>query len=125
MDWRLAADTARRFGWLPVLRITLGACQALFGTAVADGLAPPRLPPWLRLFPAAPAAPGAVSRSLLPLRLFPGPAAKLRYLARLVLRPTLSDRRLVPLPRPLEFLYRPIRVARLGTRWLRPRAETR
>jgi len=116
IDGAAVGDKARRFGLGAVVAITLGACRALLGTPVPPGAPAVAPPPWLDLFPATPGALGVWRGVLYPARLLEGPSAGLRYLARVLLRPTLAERRLVRLPATLRPLYSPLRVLRLGLR---------
>jgi hypothetical protein len=122
VDWSQVARRAQAFGWREVVRLTLCACRDLLGTPAPSALATGRLPGWLAPYPDAVDDAGGWGANLLPVRLLPGFGGKAGYLGRLLLRPTISDRRLVRLPRPLGFLYYPLRVVRLGTRWTRPGA---
>ncbi len=119
VDWGRVAERAAAFGWSEVVRLTLCACRDLLESPVPPALAAGRLPGWVRLYPRAEDVSGGWGASLVPLRLLPGLGDKAGYLGRLVLRPTIADRRLVSLPRGLGFLYYPLRVVRLGARWAR------
>jgi hypothetical protein len=75
------------------------------------------LPGWLDLFPATPDALDIWRGALYPARLFARPSEKVGYLARVLLVPTLAERRLIRLPASLRALYYPLRPLRLGGRW--------
>jgi hypothetical protein len=115
IDWQKLGAKARRLGWEDMLRITLSACRNLFSTPIPEEFSLPRLPPWVKLFPAAPAP--LWQSFLFPLRLLKRPSDKLRYLLRALLWPTLAERRLLRLPSSLDFLYYPLRPLRLGCKW--------
>lgn len=123
MDWARVDDTARRFGWRRLVAVTLTACDRLLGTRIPPGFALSRLPPWVTLFPATPPATAAWREALFPLHLVPGVSAKLAYLGRLVLQPTLAEHRLLRLPRGVSLLYSPLRLLRLGGKWGWPLAQ--
>jgi hypothetical protein len=115
IDWPKLGAKARRLRWEDMLRITLSACRILFSTPIPEEFSLPQLPPWVKLFPAAPAP---LWQSLLfPLRLLKRPSDKLRYLLRALFWPTLAERRLVRLPSSLGFLYYLLRPLRLGCKW--------
>jgi hypothetical protein len=75
------------------------------------------LPGWLELFPATPDPLDIWQGALYPARLFARPSERLGYLARVLLVPTLAERRLIRLPRRLRALYYLLRPLRLGGRW--------
>jgi putative nucleotidyltransferase-like protein len=114
LDWTGVHDRAQRFGLERALHLTLGACRALLGTplpSALEGHAPPRR---LRALRAAPVTIGGWRETLSAVRLFSRPADQLRYLGRLLLRPTLAEWSLVQLPAQLRFLYYGLRPLRLG-----------
>lgn len=115
LDWRRVRETAQRFGWLPALEQTLGACRSLLGTPPPPGLDPVAPAGWVPALDGQPVgeAPGA----LVPLRVIGSSAGRVRYLLRQVLVPTLAERRLVRLPSALGALYFPLRPVRLGGKW--------
>jgi len=117
MDWHEARRVANGLDLTRVVRVSLSACHALFGTAFPAAFPPVTLPPWLRLYPEAPAASDMWKDALLPARLLSGTRARLMYLARVLLRPTLAERRALQLPPALEPLYYAVRPLRLGCRW--------
>lgn len=121
-DWDDVARLAAELGVTDAVRISLAACHALFATPLPDALGPVALPRWLRLYPAEPAETDMWSDALFPARLIAGPAARLGYLARVLLRPTLADRRVLRLPDALSVLYYPLRLLRLSGRWTWGRA---
>jgi hypothetical protein len=117
LDWVRVRDKAARFGLGDVLGITLGACRTLLGTPMPPE-APARTPPaWVHLFPSTTHPQDIWQGGLYPVRLFNRPSEKLRYLARVLLVPTLGERRLVRLPAGLGALYYALRPLRLGGRW--------
>jgi Uncharacterised nucleotidyltransferase len=116
IDWPRVAAKAAWLGWDDVLALTLGACRARLDTAVPMGVAVRPLPRWLTVFPAEPSPGSVLPNALFPLRVL-RPAWKLRYLAHLLLVPTLAERRALGLPSRLGFLYYLIRPARLALRW--------
>jgi hypothetical protein len=114
LDWAGVEDRAQRFGLQRALHLTLGACRTLLGTPLPPALgghAPPRR---LRVLRGAPVTIGGWLETLSAVRLFSRPADRLRYLGRLLLRPTLAEWSLVRLPFPLRFLYYGLRPLRLG-----------
>jgi Uncharacterised nucleotidyltransferase len=114
IDWAGVEDRAQRFGLERALHLTLGACRTLFGTSLPpelDGHPPPRR---LRVLRAAPVTVGGWRETLSAVRLFSRPTDQLRYLGRLLLRPTLAEWSLVRLPSSLRFLYYGLRPLRLG-----------
>lgn len=115
VDWARLHATARRLGLDRVLAITLGACAAVLDTPL-PAAAPRRVPAWLDLFPAAPPPLDLWQAARYPARLFPRPADKLRYLARVLLLPTLAERRALALPAGLRAAYVPLRPLRLAGR---------
>jgi len=117
VNWAEVWGKARRFGLVDVLRITLAACLALLETPIPAHIAVGGLPRWLSLFPSAPGSLGIWREAVYPARLFARPSEKLSYLARVLLLPTLAERRLVRLPAALRMLYYPLRPLRLGGKW--------
>ena len=113
-DWDTVTDKAHRFGLDRVLTLSLSACQALFGTPLPPAYSGRPVPPWLPLFPAAAPQMGEWREALQVRRLFRRPQDRLRYLARVVFRPTLGELELVRLPLGLRALYYPLRLARLA-----------
>jgi hypothetical protein len=117
LDWEKVRAKADRFGLTDVLEISLQASAALFDTPDPSSPPAPALPGWLDLFPATPDPLDIWQGALYPARLFARPSERLGYLARVLLVPTLAERRLVRLPRRLRALYYPLRPLRLGGRW--------
>jgi hypothetical protein len=115
LDWQTVRDIAERFGWLPALRRTLGVCQQLLGTPTPPGIT--ALPPEPSVPALAASADGMEPGPLLPLRLMGHVAERARYLLRLLLVPTLAERRLLRLPSALGLLYYPLRPVRLAGKW--------
>lgn len=116
-DWDEVGRIARSLELTQTVRLSLSVCQALYGTPLPRALPSLPLPRWLRLYPAAPAPAGMWNDAILPSRLLDGPGARLGYLARVLLRPTLAERRLLPLPAALMPLYYALRPLRLGCRF--------
>jgi len=117
LDWEKVRAKADRFGLTEVLQISLQASAALFDTPLPSGPPARALPGWLDLFPATPVPLDIWQGALYPARLFARPFDKVRYLARVLLVPTLAERRLIRLPDSLRALYYPLRPLRLGGRW--------
>ena len=113
LDWDALTDTARGYGLERVLSLGLSACESLFETPLPPEYAGRPVPPWLMLFPASAAPLGEWRDALEIRRLFPRPQERLRYLARIALRPTLGELALVRLPAALRPLYYPLRLLRL------------
>jgi hypothetical protein len=113
-DWDTVTDKAHRFGLDRALEISLSACQALFGTPLPPAYAERPIPSWLPLFPASAPQMGEWREALLVRRLFRRPQDRLRYLARIALRPTLGELEFVRLPPGLRPLYYPLRLVRLA-----------
>src|SRR5262249_52518798 len=118
VDWVRLVDKARRLGWEKILQLTLSTCHALFDTPVPNDLSRRVRPRWLRTFPELPVEPGLWQEALFATRLFSGMSAKLGYLGRLLLLPTIREHELVSLPSPMGVLYYPLRPLRLAGRWL-------
>jgi hypothetical protein len=114
LDWTGVQDRARRFGLERALHLTLGACRTLLGTPLPPALARHAPPRRLRVLRVAPVTVGGWQEALSAVRLFSRPADKLRYLGRLLLRPTLAEWSLARLPSSLRFLYYGLRPLRLG-----------
>ena len=117
LDWDVLTQKAERFGWRDVLALTLGACDALLDTPIPPRVGVVTPPPWMRLFPASPVAPGR-DDTLFAARLFRPLGRKLGYLARVCFVPTLAERGLVSLPRLVFGLYFVLRPIRLLGRWI-------
>ena len=117
LDWEKVRAKADRFGLTEVLEISLQASAALFDTPLPSSPPARALPGWLELFPATLDPLDIWQGALYPARLFARPSEKVRYLARVLLVPTLAERRLIRLPASLRALYYPLRPLRLGGRW--------
>jgi hypothetical protein len=117
LDWEKVRAKADRFGLTEVLEISLQASAALFDTPLPSSPRTRALPGWLGLFPATPDPLDIWQGALYPARLFARPSEKVRYLAGVLLVPTLAERRLIRLPASLRALYYPLRPLRLGGRW--------
>jgi hypothetical protein len=116
VDWAAARARAARFGLADALDTTLGMCAAVLGTAIPPGARTRSVPQGLALFPAAPAAPDIWRDALFPARLFHRNTARLGYLTRVLLVPTVADRRWLRVPRALRGLYYAVRPLRLIAR---------
>ena len=117
VDWARARERAEPLGLADALDLTLGASTALLGTPIPPGAQVRPVPRWVPLFPAMPAAADIWRDALLPARLFCRPAARAAYLTRVLLVPTLAERRLIRLPPSLRGLYYALRPLRLLARW--------
>jgi hypothetical protein len=113
-DWDTVTDKAHRFGLDRALELSLSTCLALFGTPLPPAYADRPVPAWLPLFPASAPQMGEWREALLVRRLFRRPQDRLRYLARIALRPTLGELGFVRLPLGLRLLYYPLRLVRLA-----------
>jgi hypothetical protein len=114
VDWDTVTVKAHRFGLDRALGFSLSACQALFGTPLPLAYSGRPFPSWLPLFPASAPQMGEWREALLARHLFRRPQDRLRYLARIALRPTLGELELVRLPQGLRALYYPLRLVRLA-----------
>jgi hypothetical protein len=115
VNWEKVLNKAKRLGWEELLRLTFQACHALFDTPVPANLSRGVLPRWLKIFPSS--ASVSWKGAFLATRLLRSPSAKLRYAARVFLVPTLAEHRLVRFPSLFAFLYYPLRLLRLGSKW--------
>jgi hypothetical protein len=128
VDWEKVRENAARSDLERVLRLSLGACGALLGTPVPDGLRLDSLPPWLVPLPVRLPLPDEWRDAFFATRLKGRLSAKLRYLARVLVVPSSADRRLLPLPSPLRGFYclvRPLRLGSEGACWLARRGSRR
>lgn len=116
IDWAHVRETAERLGWEEVVRLTLSACHTLFATPLPAQFPVRELPPWLRLFPHAPAS-WTWQDAFFPLHLLKRRSDRLRYALGALLVPTLTERQCLRLPFPLLFLYYPLRPLRAGCKW--------
>jgi hypothetical protein len=122
IDWEKVRDLAARLGWGKALRLTLSICRSLLDTPVPGGFVDIPPPRWWSFPP--PEATGLWGEALFAVRLLERPEDKLAYLGRLLLAPTLADRRLLPrasIFTPAAYGVRPLR---LLARWGRPLART-
>jgi hypothetical protein len=117
LDWDEVVRIAGSLELTRVVRLSLSVCNALYGTPLPEGLPPMPLPRWLSLYPEVPVPANMWNDAILPSRLLDGPGAKFRYLARVLLRPTLAERRFLRLPAALGPLYYALRPLRLGCRF--------
>ena len=113
-DWETVTDKAHRFGLDRALEISLSACRVLFGTPLPPAYAERPVPSWLPLFPTPAPQMGEWRESLLVRHLFRRRLDRLRYLARIALRPTLGELGFMRLPLGLRALYYPLRLVRLA-----------
>lgn len=117
IDWEKLGVKAKRLGWEELLQFSLSASFALFSTPIPTVYLRAAHPSWRPLFPASSSASDSWDESLFAIRLLRCRSDKLRYLARILLIPTLAERHLVRLPVFLELLYYPLRPLRLGCKW--------
>jgi len=122
VPWDTVFELATAFGWDEAVRVSLGLCEILFDTPVPERCAGTPLPAWLRVFPSMPTPGDIWADALVPVRLLRRPDLRLRYLARVLLLPTLADRRALRLPDALSALYYPFRPLRLCGRFAWDRA---
>jgi hypothetical protein len=113
-DWDTVTDKAHRFGLDRALEVGLSACRVLFGTPLPPAYSERPVPSWLPLFPASAPQMGEWREAASVGRLFRRPQDRLRYLARIALRPTLGELEFVRLPIGLRALYYPLRLVRLS-----------
>jgi hypothetical protein len=113
-DWDTVTDKAHRFGLDRALEVGLSACRVLFGTPLPPAYSERPVPAWLPLFPTSAPHVGEWREALLVRRLFRRPQDRLRYLARIALRPTLGELGFMRLPPGLRTLYYPLRLVRLA-----------
>jgi hypothetical protein len=121
VDWDRLAAKADGLGWGQALRLTLGLCRALFGTAVPEHLAR-EAPRWA--LAQLHGRDMAWKDALIPARVLDRRADRLAYLARLFLRPTILEHRVVGLPTRLSRIYFLLRPLRLAARWAGPIAAS-
>jgi hypothetical protein len=90
----------------------------LFGTPIPDGFAPQSLPQHLKLFPASLSTFESENewRLFYP-QLLKRPSEKLRWWAEMLFVARLADRRFLPLPPSLSFMYYVLRPLRLICKW--------
>jgi hypothetical protein len=117
IDWAKVRLQAGRVGWENVVELTLSACHTLFGTPIPPHFSLRTLPPWVHLFPADSLPTDAWREVLAQSRLLKSPLAQWRYLMRVLLIPTLTDRRLIQLPSGLAGLYYPLRLLRVAIKY--------
>ncbi len=113
--WEKVRATAEHFGWEELLSITLHICHTLFETSVPSVFTRDTIPSWVGFFPAS--APDHWSNAFFATRFLKTPLERLRYVARVLLIPTLAELRTFPLPSFLGFLYYPLRPLRLACKW--------
>jgi len=115
IDWEKVREKAARAGWEEAARLTFSACHALFDTPIPANFSLGALPPWLKLFPASASA--SWTDAFFPARLLRRRSEKLRFFLRVLLVPTLAERRLLRLPSFFRLLYYPLRPLRLACKW--------
>ena len=118
LDWEKVRAKADRFGLTDVLEISLQASAALFDTPLPSRPGAHALARLARASsrPRPIRSTSGRARST-PRASSPGPRRRLRYLARVLLVPTLAERRLIRPAGRLRALYYPLRPLRLGGRW--------
>jgi hypothetical protein len=121
IDWDRLAAKADGLGWGRALRLTLSLARELFGTTIPKILAV-QTPRWV--LAQLHGRDAAWKDALIPARVLDRRAARLRYLARLFLRPTILERRVVGVPPALSRIYYPLRPLRLAARWTGPIAAS-
>jgi hypothetical protein len=121
IDWEKVGGLAARLGWGKALRLTLGICHALLDTPVPRELSSVPSP---RFWSFPPAESALWGEALFAVRLLERPADKVAYLGRLLLMPTLADRRLLPSPSVFAPAAYGVRPLRLAARVARPLART-
>ncbi len=124
-EWKKLRAKAERLGLERILFLTLGACHTVLRTPMPQDFSATKLPKWLKLFPARSNPADIWEQNLFPVRLFPRLSEKLRYLARVLLVPTLAEQRDLGLPQFLRFLYYPLRPLRLVCKWSSAQAASR
>jgi putative nucleotidyltransferase-like protein len=117
VDWQKVKGKAGRLGLKPVVEQTLSACALLLGTPLPSPFVPRALPAGVRLFPAAPSHAGSWQASRFQLYLLNRPTDKLRWLATALFVPSEIEYKLLQLPSWLSFLYYPLRLLRLSSKW--------
>jgi hypothetical protein len=121
IDWVRLAAKADGLGWGRALRLTLGFCRALFGTTIPEILAL-EAPRWA--LAQLHGRDMAWKDALIPARVLDRRLDRLGYLLRLLLRPTILERRAVGLPAALSRIYYLLRPLRLAARWAGPMAAS-
>lgn len=122
VSWDAVFELAGAFGWDEAVRISLRLSETLFDTPVPERCAGTPLPGWLRVFPSTTSSGDMWADALVPLHLIRRPELRLGYLARVLLVPTLADRRVLRLPDALSALYYLLRPLRLCGRFTWDRA---
>jgi len=122
VPWDAVFEIAAAFGWDEAVRVSLSLCETLFDSPVPERCAGTPLPTWVRVFPSIQPAGDIWADALVPLQMLRRPDLRLRYLARVLLLPTLADRRALRLPDALFALYYALRPLRLCGRFTWDRA---
>lgn len=117
IDWQKVREMAERFELDLAAGPTLAACSLLFGTPMPPGFASAALPPGVQLFPASLAPSESWKAPLFQPRLLKRRSEKLRWLAEMFFVARVADRRFLPLPARLGFLYYFLRPLRLTCKW--------
>jgi hypothetical protein len=115
IDWEKLTGKAKQLGWQELLRISFLSCHSLFDTPIPKKYLLGELPSWVKLFPDS--APANLSGAFFATRFLTRTSDKLRYVARVLLVPTLAEWRLVQLPAFVSYLYYPLRPLRLMCKW--------
>ena len=118
IDWWQVRENAERFELNSVEGPTLTACSSLFGTPTPPGFSAAAIPAGVQLFPGSLAPSEAWKAPLFYSRLLKRPSEKLRWLVEMFFVARLADRRFLPLPPSLSFLYYTLRPLRLSCNWL-------
>jgi hypothetical protein len=116
IDWSIVRERAGELGWHEIVQITLGLSHLLLETPMPAELRAGNLPSWLETFELGGEPSGAWRNALFPMRLLPGRIDRLAHLARVLLVPTLAERRVARLPSSLAPFYYVLRPLRLGGR---------
>ena len=118
VDWQKMKEKAGRLGLHRAVEWTLSACSLVLGTAVPGPFVFRALPAGVRLFPAAPAHAGSWQAARFQLYMLDRRADKLRWFAAALLAPSENEYALLRLPPWLRFLYWPLRLLRLASKWI-------
>lgn len=121
VDWDRVRDKAERCGWTDIVPPTMNACRILFNTTIPVPWSDAPLGPLPRIFATSLDVWTSIANAFLWLRLLPGSAERIGYVARRFFVPARDDRKFVRLPasaRPLYYIVRPVRLCLLIMRGL-------